>query len=91
MMYGYGPGAWWMVLMPLLWVMLIGAVVWAVVWIVRPSPATGSSVAVPNGGPGAVAPSARQILDRRYSTGEIDEATYTRMRARLTDREPREQ
>jgi len=76
MMYGYGPGAWWMILMPLLWIVLIGAAAWAVVRMVRPSMV---------GGPSAGAPTARQILDRRYATGEIDEATYKRMLTILSD------
>lgn len=76
MMYGYGSDAWWMILMPLLWIVLVGAVVWAVVRTVRPSPAAG---------PSGVAPTARQILDRRYAAGEIDDATYARMRTRLSD------
>lgn len=79
MMYGYGTAAWWMILMPLLWIVLIGAVAWAVVKMVRPAPVAG---------PIGAAPTARQILDRRYAAGEIDETTYTRMRARLSDTEP---
>lgn len=75
MMYGYGAGIWWMTLIPLLWIVLIGVAVWAIVKILRPAAPPGSA------SPGT----ARQILDRRYATGEIDEATYTRMRSRLRD------
>jgi putative membrane protein len=65
-----------MVLMSLLWIALIGAVVWAVVWLARPPVKVGSSI---------VSATPRQILDRRFATGEIDETTYTRMRSRLED------
>jgi putative membrane protein len=68
MMYGYGTGGWWMVLMPLLWIALLAPVVWAVVWAVRSDDRE----------------SALEILDRRYARGEIDDATYTTARARLS-------
>jgi uncharacterized membrane protein len=32
--------------------------------------------------------SARQILDRRYAAGEMDDTTYARMRTRLSDTDP---
>jgi putative membrane protein len=61
-------------LMPLLWIVLIGAVVWAVVRLIRPA-------APPD--PASRPATAREILDRRYAAGKIDEATYVRMRSQL--------
>ncbi len=84
MMYGYGPGAGWMVLMPLLWVGLLAVIVWAVVRLAR---GPGDRVA----GSGQVPPrqeSAQEILDRRLALGEIDVDTYTELRARLASQVP---
>jgi len=75
MMYGYWPGEWLMILMPLAWIVLIAAVAWAVVRLARPSAVTG---------PGGGTATALQILDRRYAAGEIDDATYARMRGRMS-------
>jgi putative membrane protein len=72
MMYGFGTGGWWMVLMPLLWLALLAPVAWAVVRAGRPD----------------VRESALEILDRRYARGEIDDTTYTTARARLSGRGP---
>jgi len=79
MMYGYGSGAWWMMLMPLLWIALIAILVWAVVRLIQP-----------HGGGRAEArrETPVEILDRRYAQGDIDDTTYTTTRARLTGREP---
>lgn len=83
MMYGYGFGAWWMMLMPLVWIVLIAVVVWAVVRVIRPQggPAGGGVTQQPPETP-------QEILDRRYARGEIDDEAYTRARARLAGREP---
>jgi putative membrane protein len=68
MMFGYG--SWpWMMVMPLLWIGLISAIVWAVVTLAK-SPNDRSS-----GGGQPETP--RQILDRRLASGAIDAATYT--------------
>lgn len=75
MMYGYGTGAWWMAIMPFVWIGLLALAVWAVVRLFQPRGTTAVSGQ----------PTAREILDRRYTAGEIDDATYTAMRARLTD------
>lgn len=79
MMYGYGPGGWWMMFMPLLWIALIAVIVWAVVRVILPS-----------GGGRAEArrETPLEILDRRYAQGEIDDTAYTTARARLSGREP---
>ncbi|NUO56430.1 MAG: SHOCT domain-containing protein [Hamadaea sp.] len=72
MMYGYGFGGWWMMLMPLLWIALIALGVWAVVR------------SLPQSGPHRETP--LEVLDRRYAHGEIDDTAYATARARLTDR-----
>jgi len=79
MMYGYGTGGWWMMLMPLLWIALIAVIIWAGVRLIQP----GS-----NSRAGAHRDTPLEILDRRYAQGEIDDTTYTTARARLTGREP---
>jgi len=81
MMYGYGYGGWWMMLMPLLWIALIAVIVWAAVRLIRPASGGGHSDEARRETP-------LEILDRRYAQGEIDDATYTTARARLTGREP---
>jgi len=79
MMYGYGSGGWWMMLMPLLWIALAAVIVWAVVRLIQP-----------RGGGHAEArrETPLEILDRHYARGEIDDIAYTTARARLTGREP---
>lgn len=79
MMY-YWNGNWgWMLLVMLLnaaiWIALIGLLIWAVSrWLTgRPT----------SGRPVDQAPSAMEILRARYARGEIDEATFERMRQQL--------
>ncbi len=80
MMYGYGPGAGWMMLLPLIWVGLLAVIVWAAVRMVH--------------GPGdrdRVPPrreTAQEILDRRLALGEIDADTYAELRAHLAGQLP---
>ena len=75
MMYGGWGGSGWMTLMPLLWVVLIGAIVWAVVALTRrPSDRT-----LPQ--PRRETP--QEILDRRFASGEIDIDAYTQARDQL--------
>lgn len=77
MMYGYDPGWGWMMLMPLLWIALAGVIVWAAVRLAqhgdgrRPHPEARPRE------------TAREVLDRRYASGEIDEADYLKVRAQL--------
>lgn len=76
MMYGnFGWG--WMVVMPLLWVALVGIVVWAIIRLTQPDAST--LTANP-----AMGESAREVLDRRFASGDIDDETYDRMRGKLT-------
>ncbi|AXY49205.1 SHOCT domain-containing protein [Rhodococcus ruber] len=83
MMYGNGVGWGWMMLMPLLWIVLIGVIVWAVVSLTRrPTDRTADPRhrAAPRETP-------REILDRRFASGEIDAEAYTQARAHLADRD----
>lgn len=80
MMYGDNGWAWSvMVLMPLLWVALLAAIVWAVVRLAQPG-------ARPRETPRETP---QEILDRRFASGEIDEQAYLAARDRLAGREPR--
>jgi putative membrane protein len=74
MMWGYGPGWIWMLLMPLLAIALIVLVVWAVRLGGRPGEGE-------RGRRGQQTP--REILDRRFASGEIDADTYAQARDKL--------
>jgi putative membrane protein len=80
MMHG-GWGGWgWMMLMPLLWIVLIGLIVWAVVRLSqRPSTQMGGQ---------APRETPQEILDRRFASGEIDEQAYMRAHDTLAGRRP---
>ena len=84
MMWGnYLDLGWWAVLSTLFWLVLIGLTVWALVALVRwASQQTRMGSDRPLGGTTA-GPSAEEILRRRFARGEIDAATYERMRERL--------
>ncbi|WP_406079121.1 SHOCT domain-containing protein [Micromonospora sp. NBC_00858] len=69
-----------MMLMPLLWVVLIAVIVWAVIRLVR-RPDDGE-----RGRQGRETP--QEILDRRFASGEIDVEAYRQARAHLAGREP---
>ncbi|MGH3738323.1 MAG: SHOCT domain-containing protein [Micromonosporaceae bacterium] len=73
MMYEFGYGGFWMMLMPLLWILLIGLAVWAVIRF------TGSPTP---GAPRGESP--QEILDRRLANGEIEPGQYDEARARLS-------
>lgn len=81
MMWGYSPGWGGMLLMMvfgnILWIALLGVLVWVVIrWFER---RTGSSGSRESGS----GPSAMAILCQRYARGEIDTATFEQMRERL--------
>lgn len=87
-MMGWYDGGWggpWMVVMLLFWVVVIGAVVWGVARLTR-RPSDGTAP------PPVESP--RQILDRRFASGELDEEQYAAARRALeghsVDRAPRE-
>jgi putative membrane protein len=72
---GMDPG-WW-VLMSVLWVVLIGLIIWAAVRLFP------SGHAQPPTTPQAGGENAKEILDRRLARGEIDTSTYDELRKRL--------
>jgi putative membrane protein len=79
MMWGYGTTYTWggmllMLLSMLFWFALLGALIWALVhWVTRSAVSSGT----------AGSPSALEILQQRYARGEIDDATFARMRQHL--------
>ncbi|KPC64345.1 hypothetical protein ADL29_12590 [Streptomyces chattanoogensis] len=83
MMYWDGGGWAWMAFMPLVWIVLIGLVVWAVIRLVHGSSGTGTGARE-----GERRESPREILDRRFASGEIDADTYSEAKKRLAQHEP---
>ena len=81
MMYGYGTGWGWMMLMPLVSIVLLGVIVWAVVRLVQRPADRGHATGPPRETP-------QEILDRRYASGEINADAYTEARAHLAGRKP---
>lgn len=79
--WGNGGGVWGvgMVLMGVFWVALIVLAVWAVIQLSQRND-TGPA------DPGRFVESPRQILDRRFASGEIDAQTYAEMRRVLEGR-----
>ena len=65
MMGGFG----WMAIMPVLWIVALGLVIWAVVAAVRGSSESKSSDS-------SKADSALEVLKRRYARGEINKEEY---------------
>jgi len=85
MMYG-GWGGWgWMMLMPLLWIALVGVIVWAVVWLAQP----GRRTSPPPDYGQSPRETPQEILDRRFATGEIDADAYGQALDRLAGRQPK--
>jgi putative membrane protein len=83
MMYGYGAG-WW-ILMPLVWLTLLGVLVWVVVRLVQSSAGAAERPGPPDQ-PTLHRDTAMEILDRRFAAGEIDAETYRRDREQLAGR-----
>ena len=85
MMYG-GWGGWgWMMLMPLLWIALVGVIVWAVVWLAQP----GRRTSPPPDYGQSPRETPQEILDRRFASGEIDADAYGQALDRLAGRQPK--
>lgn len=83
MMWGYYPdGAGWLMMVfgNLLWIALLGALVWVVIrWFGRRPNLPGSQ----RPGTSGDGISALEILRQRYARGEIDAVTFEQMRERL--------
>lgn len=83
--YGGGMGAGGWVGTGLVWVLLLGGIVWLVVQLSRSSQrkeaaATTTATRVP------ARPGALELLDRRLAAGEIDLAAYQQARSALLER-----
>ncbi|MGE5829492.1 MAG: SHOCT domain-containing protein [Micromonosporaceae bacterium] len=77
MMYGHWfGGGWWMVMMPVLWIVLIGVIAWAVIRFAVDRDQSRRE-------------SASEILARRFAAGEIDAPAYSDAPARLAGPPPR--
>ncbi|WP_062349378.1 SHOCT domain-containing protein [Herbidospora yilanensis] len=81
MMYGYGIGMGWMIIFSLVWLVLLGAVVWAAI---RLAQGWGGKERAQE-----PADTPEEILARRFARGEIDEPTYDAARERLSVRRSR--
>jgi putative membrane protein len=80
----YWDGRWvWMTFMPLVWIVLIGLVVWAVVHLTRN--AAGRS-GMDRRQPYRETP--EEILDRRFASGEIDADAYNEAHKHLAAHRP---
>ncbi|MGW1892510.1 SHOCT domain-containing protein [Streptomyces sp. NPDC002004] len=85
MMYWNGGGWAWMAFMPLLWIVLIGLVVWAVVRLTH-HPAgheQGPDQRWADQRWAGQRETPEEILDRRFASGEIDADAYSEARQRL--------
>ncbi|HLI50941.1 MAG TPA: SHOCT domain-containing protein [Thermomicrobiaceae bacterium] len=81
--WGHGGGPWfWWPLIPLVWVALIGGVVWFAARRPHLGQATGTGANVTGQAP---AQSARQILAERYARGEISTEEYQERLTNLLD------
>jgi putative membrane protein len=68
-----------MTIMIVLGVLVIGVIVWAIVYATRSTGHAPSNAHV-----ASAAPSAREVLDNRYARGEIDTADYEERKSKLT-------
>ncbi|GAA1017524.1 hypothetical protein GCM10009556_064540 [Acrocarpospora pleiomorpha] len=81
MMYGYGAGMWWMLMMSVIWLVLIGVIVWAAVRLAQGWGGKDRGQEPPE--------TPEDILARRFARGEIDETAYEAARERLAARRSR--
>lgn len=84
-MYWNGGSAW-MVFMPLLWIVLIGLIVWAIVSLSHNSARCGHGDGL--GSHPMHRESPEDILDRRFASGEIDADAYAEARRQLAAHRP---
>ncbi|MEW2489583.1 SHOCT domain-containing protein [Streptomyces sp. NPDC048411] len=83
-MYWNGGGWAWMAFMPVLWIVLIGLVVWAVVRLTHQRSGDGGAHEEAT----VRRETAEEILDRRFASGEMDAAAYDEARRRLAAHRP---
>lgn len=91
MLYWDGGGGWvWMAFMPLLWIVLIGLAVWAVVRLTRDRTGSRHANERPRETDANEPPreTPEEILDRRFASGEMDADAYTQARERLAVHRP---
>ncbi|HEX2144690.1 MAG TPA: SHOCT domain-containing protein [Glycomyces sp.] len=81
--WGWGFGLIWGLLNLLFWAAIFGLAIWAVLRLSRSSPQPRPPVGPAGPGFHPHRESPREILDRRFASGEIDAHTYEDMRARL--------
>ena len=85
--YGWGMGVGGMIAMTVFWVALVALIVWLVARTFRPGDQDRRGA---TGGDRSWQETSDEVLDRRFAAGEIDEATYHRMRETLRSaRSPR--
>lgn len=86
-MYWNGGSAW-MLFMPLLWIALIGLIVWAVMSLSRGSASCGHGCGHGHGPHTLERESPEDILDRRLASGEIEPDAYAEARRQLAANRP---
>jgi len=77
----FNNGTFWigMTIMMVFGVLIIGVIVWAVVYATRSAGGTPSNTGVKSSGP-----TAREVLDNRYARGEIETADYEERKSKLS-------
>jgi putative membrane protein len=81
MMYGYGYGYWGMIIGTVITLVLLGGLIWLVVWAVRRTRSSSNNAY--QGDSAARPQTAREILDQRYARGEITREQYQQMKQDL--------
>lgn len=77
--WGTGWGSGWMMLV---WVAILALIAWGIVAVTR------STGRARDNARGPASPTPRQILDRHYAAGEINQSEYLHARSRLDDHGP---
>lgn len=72
--YGQDGAGWWMLLMPVMWIVLIGIATWIVLLLTRSHAPVSQTPPTPE-----------EVLQRRLAAGDVTIEEYTRTRAALHD------
>lgn len=80
-MMGYGYGYWAMIIGTVITLVLLGGLIWLVVWAVRRSSSGVNSTY--HAGGASSSQTAREVLDQRYARGEITRDQYQQMKQDL--------